>query len=382
MIQLREYQRVAIEKGVEFFRNKKPAPSLIVAPTAAGKSLITSGIAKEHGHMIVLQPSKELLEQNYNKLLALGGEASIFSASMGQKEIGEITYATIGSIAKHPEKFRGYDIVVDEAHLYPRETGGMLRKFIEGAGIKKILGTTATAFKLQTNTDWNGSRFSKLQMLTSRSGKGNFFKDIIYVVQIQDIIEQGYWAKLEYDIRRSDTSRLNMNSTGAEYDGESIRQWYENNDIENRIIKCLNKNDTKHVLVFVPSIKDAQYLANLIDCVVVYSGMPDKERAKNIDLFRSGMIRTAVNVNILGTGFDYQEIDHIIVARPTASLAMLYQWLGRGTRIHPDKEKCLITDFGNNILKFGPIEELYYSKHSGQWQLYGHNNKQLTNIPI
>jgi DNA repair protein RadD len=116
-MQLRQIQKAPVSKGIAFFKLEKPKNSLIVAPTAFGKSLVIANIAHAlPDKTLVLQPSKELLEQNYAKLKALGGEASIFSASMGVKEYGEITYATIGSIKSLGSIFkqRGYkNLIVD-----------------------------------------------------------------------------------------------------------------------------------------------------------------------------------------------------------------------------------------------------------------------------
>ena len=98
-MELRPNQIEPVKKGVEFFKSKKPHPSIIVAPTAFGKSIVIAEIAHQLGEKIlVIQPSKELLEQNYNKFINLGGNASIYSASMNEKEIGDVTYATIGYI--------------------------------------------------------------------------------------------------------------------------------------------------------------------------------------------------------------------------------------------------------------------------------------------
>lgn len=69
MIQLRSNQVEPIEKAISFFQEKKPKPYLIVLPTAWGKSILTAFVAKNtNDKMIVLQPSKELLEQNYLKV--------------------------------------------------------------------------------------------------------------------------------------------------------------------------------------------------------------------------------------------------------------------------------------------------------------------------
>jgi DNA repair protein RadD len=70
IMKLRENQVIPVEKGIEFFRQKKSEPSIIVAPTAFGKSVVIASIAKEVGErLLIIQPSKELLEQNYNKFI-------------------------------------------------------------------------------------------------------------------------------------------------------------------------------------------------------------------------------------------------------------------------------------------------------------------------
>ena len=136
-MKLRENQLPVVSMGVEFFRTPKIKPSIIVAPTAFGKSIVIAFIVKElKEKVLVIQPSKELLEQNYEKFTTLGGEASIYSASMGEKEIGDVTYATIGSIIKIAHRFRSLGItkvIIDECDRYPRNPTGMLRRFIDAS---------------------------------------------------------------------------------------------------------------------------------------------------------------------------------------------------------------------------------------------------------
>lgn len=134
MIELRPNQTEPVRKAIEFFNESKPKPSLIVLPTAWGKSILTAFVAKNcTDKMIVLQPSKELLEQNFLKYSNLCGDfglnAGIYSASFGRKEIMPITYATIGSIKNLGAEFKrlGFTkMLIDEAHLYPRQSDSML----------------------------------------------------------------------------------------------------------------------------------------------------------------------------------------------------------------------------------------------------------------
>ena len=387
-MKLRENQVEPVAIGVEFFKTKNMKPSIIVAPTAFGKSIVIAAIAKELGEkLLVLQPSKELLEQNYNKFVTLGGEASIYSASMGSKELGDVTYATIGSIIKIAGKFRELGvtkIIIDECDRYPRDKSGQLRRFVDGMKATHVLGLTATPLKLQTNMGDTGP-YSKLVMLTNRSKHGMFFKFILHVSQIQDIVELGYWTPLEYQSYDFDTGALVYNSSGAEYTNDSIARSYENQNIGNKIVKKVAELvDRKSILVAVPTIEQATQLAGRIpNAEVVHGGTSKDERRRIIEDFRSQKTRVIVQVNVLTVGFDYPELDCLITGRPTASISWWYQFVGRGTRIHENKRDCLVVDFVGSVEKFGKVEALYYKQDGEEnWELYGENKKQITGIPM
>ena len=100
---LRYYQQEASDAGYKFLTDKKGKQNgFMVLSTAAGKSLIVADLSNRlDGNVLVLQPSKELLEQNYQKYLSYGNDATIYSASFKRKEIGKVTFATIGSIYKN-----------------------------------------------------------------------------------------------------------------------------------------------------------------------------------------------------------------------------------------------------------------------------------------
>jgi DNA repair protein RadD len=387
-MELRPNQIEPVKKGVEFFKSKKPHPSIIVAPTAFGKSIVIAEIAHQLGEkLVVIQPSKELLEQNYNKFINLGGKASIYCAAMGEKEIGDVTYATIGSIVNIAHKFHTLGIskvIIDECDRFPREPDGMLRRFLTAAKITHVLGLTATPLKLQTNMDEHFRPFSKLVMLTSKSKKGNYFKDIIHVAQIKEMCDLGFWSPLQYESYDFDTGALVYNSTNAEFTDESIKRAYKQQDISGKIIKRISElPDRKSILIAVPSIDEAKELSTrLPSCEAVFSGMPDSDRDRIIDDFKNLRLRIVVQVTILSVGFDHPQLDCIITGRPTASLSWWYQFVGRVTRIHSEKENGLVIDFVGSVPKFGKVEDLYFEKEEPLWKLYGEGQKLLTGIPL
>lgn len=391
MITLRENQSEPIAKAIQFFQEKKPKPSLIVLPTAWGKSILTAFVAKNtDDRLLVLQPSKELLEQNYCKYMSLCGDfgtnAGIYSASFGRREIAQITYATIGSIKNLGETFKRYGftkMLIDEAHLYPREADSMLGRFLKDSGITHVLGITATPVKLQTNRDRDGQTFSKLVMLTSRSKKGNFYKDIIHVGQVQEMVRFGFWSPLLYETASFDDSLLVFNSSKSEYTEDSVQRAYDANGGTQGITDTLDKHpERKHVLAFVPSVQDAIDLSQRYpNSGVIYGEQDKREREQTVARFRSGEIRVLFNVRVLSTGFDFTGIDCIVLGISTASIALYYQIIGRGTRIDPEKRDCLISDLGGNVKRFGRVEDIVFEK-GRLWRMFGTGGRLLSGIPI
>jgi DNA repair protein RadD len=400
MIVLRKNQSEPIAKAKEFFAKKNSEPSLIVLPTAWGKSILTAFVAKDiTDKLLVLQPSKELLEQNYKKYISLCGDdfeaqAGVYSASFGRKDVNKVTYATIGSIKNIGKLFKqlGFTrLLIDEAHLYPRGTESMFAKFLEDSEITHVLGITATPIKLQSNTDMSGQRFSKLQMLTSRSAVGqkdgiarSFYKDIIHVSQVSEMVEMGFWSKLLYKATTFDGTQLVYNSSRSEFTEESVQQAFGKNNIHAQIKRELDENqDRKHILVFVPSIAEAKRLsAEYPNSAAIYGDMDTNERARIIEEFRAGLIRVIFNVRVLSTGFDYTGLDCLILGISTASIALYYQILGRLTRIDPNKKDGLVIDLCGNVERFGRVEDISFVKEKAMWKMYGSGGRLLSGVPI
>jgi DNA repair protein RadD len=77
-----------------------------------------------------------------------------------------------------------------------------------------------------------------------------------------------------------------------------------------------------------------------------------------LDQFRAGRLKYLCNVNVLTTGFDAPNIDCVALVRPTLSAGLYYQMVGRGFRLHPSKPNCLVLDFGGNVLRHGPVDQI------------------------
>ena len=361
----------------------------------SGKSILAAEVAAAcPDPILVVQPTKELLEQNLNKYRLLCGElapAGVYSASFGKREIDHVTFATIGSIKNAGEEFRqlGFrKMLIDEAHLYPRKERSMLGEFLRASGIRQVLGITATPLKLEQFSEKQGDRFDKwseLLMLTEPSPSGRFFKRIIHVSQVSEMTRLGYWSPLKYEILPFDKSALRLNTTGSEFSEDSEALAYILNNIRANIFGALDwHRDRRHCLVFVPTVEEARILASEYpESEYVCGETPKKERDRIISEFKEGRIRVLFNVMVVAVGFDYTKIDLIILAFSTTSVSKYFQVVGRGVRIDPEKKDCVVIDMGGNVERFGKAEDAYYKRgRDGRWRLYGTGGIILTGFPI
>lgn len=387
MYKLRDYQQQASDAAVSFFNDKsKKSNSIIILPTGAGKSLVIADIASRlDGYTLVFQPSKEILEQNFKKLCSYGIlDCSIYSASFNSKVISRITFATIGSVKNCPDLFSHFsNVIIDECHLVnPKE--GMYKEFLSNLN-SKVLGLTATPYRLSSNRDFG----SMLKFITRT--RPAIFKEVIYHVQISTLLDQGFLSKLNYYAMNPlgwNELNLKVNTTGADYTDKSVVREYERIDfygylvhIVQRLMQPKKGGKRKGILVFTRFLKEAERLTwSIPGCAIVSGDTPKKERKQILEAFKSGEIPVVANVGVLTTGFDYPELDTIVMARPTMSLALWYQIVGRAIRPHPNKEAGWIVDLCGNIKRFGEVSDLkLIDGGNGKWAVYS-KNKQLTNV--
>ena len=383
MYKLRPYQQRAINDIDDFITNSTAKNGLVVAPTGAGKSLYVSELARKYDRILCLQPSKELLQQNYAKYVAYPDvePACIYSASLGSKNIGNVTFGTPKSVFNAVEDFKKHKfdyIVIDEAH-YGAKKGTQIHKLVKQLNPKKVIGLTATPVYLSS---FNGVATLKMMNRSMDS----MFRKIIHVTQIQELVEQGFWSKLVYDNRHVDDSMLEYNSIGSDYTISSLVAMYEKNNTHENIINevdYLQKEGRKSILIFVPSIHEANTLASCIrGAEAVSADTKPKERDRIVNGFTSGNIPVVINCNVLATGFDFPELSAIIHARATNSMAIWYQTVGRGVRIAKGKKDCKIVDFSGNSVKFGKVENLEFCEleHYG-WGMFA-KDRLLSGIPL
>lgn len=353
----------------------------------SGKSHVISDIAHRlNAPILIFAPSKELLLQDYDKMERIEkGISTMYSASVGQKKISMITFATIGSAIRHIDDFDVFRyILVDESHDVSAD-GGMYERFIHHREDRKVVGLTATPFRLDRDT---------LKFLTRT--RPRIFGKMLYVCQVTELLSKGYLADPTYfDLTELNMDNVRSNSTGSDYDDASLTAEYERSGFYDKLfnttMRVLSPKDGTRrtgILVFTRFTREAEGLvrllsANGVKAASVSADTPPKERAALIKAFKSGNISVIVNVAVLAKGFDYPELDTIIMARPTKSLAIYYQAVGRILRPSPNKRPWVI-DLSGSYRRFGKVSDLKIipeKPNSELWAVFSKGRK-LTNTRI
>lgn len=355
----------------------------------SGKSLVIADIASRlEGPLLVFQPSKEILQQNFAKLQSYGiFDCGCYSASVGCKDINRITFATIGSVMNHMSDFDCFkNIIIDECH-YVNSKAGQYKQFIEAKN-RQVVGLTATPYRLDRAE--GGSILKFLTRVRPR-----IFSKVIYCCQIGELLSKGYLADLHYyDLTTLDLRRVRSNSTGADYDERSLLAEYERSGfydkLSNTVVKVLQPKSgipRKGVLVFTAFTREARQLVDKlqslgVNAAIVTGETPKKEREAILEGFKRREIKVVANVGVLTTGFDYPALDTVVLARPTKSLGLYYQMVGRAIRPFEGKDGWIV-DLSGNYSRFGNVADLFISRPPGttKWAVYSRGT-QLTNVVL
>lgn len=387
-MELRPYQQRSFSDAIKYLDGSYNKPVVIVAPTGSGKTIsiafIAEEILKRGGKVVITSPSEELLTQNSKKYLEYSGtEVSFYSASVGKKDIGDITFATIGSLKGKGSEFKEAGVthvLADECHykITPKDES-IMKEFFKALSPQKSIGLTASPFYLKSTK--TGSELVMLNRSFPR-----IFEKIIHITQIDELVSNGYWANLDYVVYPFDSSALELNKGGTEFTEESVRLANDVQGVNNRMYlqaKDLISKGSQSIIIFCDSVETAIKMSDhLPSAKCIHAKTPKKERRQFIEDFKEGNLKILTCVSTLVMGFDHSEIDHILDGSSTMSLALYYQKLGRGVRRSESKDKCAIHDFCGNYHRFGRIEDLtieYYGNYG--WGVFS-GDRLLTGVPL
>jgi DNA repair protein RadD len=363
MFTLRPYQEAAKQAVYDHLRNRDDNPCVVI-PTAGGKTPVMASICKDtvtqwQGRVLVLAHVKELLEQSAEKLTAVCPELEfgIYSAGLGRRDIrAPVIIAGIQSVYRRACELDAFDLVlVDEAHMIPAEGDGMYRQFLAEAKTVcphlRIVGFTATPFRMKTGP------------ICTPDG---FLNHTCYEVGVRELIVQGFLCPLitKAGVHKVDTSDVHVRG------GEFVAGELEDLMDDDRLVESASgetvayASDRKAVLIFATGIRHGEHIVRVlrdkhnIECGFVTGETPTAQRDAILNRFRRGELKYLCNVNVLTTGFDAPHIDCVALVRPTMSPGLYYQMVGRGFRLFPGKQNCLILDFGGNVLRHGPVDQI------------------------
>jgi DNA repair protein RadD len=365
MYKLRPYQADSVKNTIKHFQ-KENSPAVIVLPTGAGKSLVIAELARvARGRVLVLAHVKELVEQNHAKYESYELSAGIYSAGLSRKDIGQkVIFGSIQSVANaETDFFQEFSLlIIDECHRVSMEGETQYFQVITklraaNPGIC-ILGLTATPYRL--GQGWIYQYNAHKEDLKTEEER--FFVKCIFDLSI------GYMIKNKYL-----TPPIKIDSPVACYDFSSLElhnHRYSQKEIESvlkdqkRITPSIIANivemaqDRQGVMIFTSSVAHAREILSLlpIGSAIVTGETEISERDEIISAFKLKKIKFLVNVSVLTTGFDAPHVDVIAILRPTESVSLYQQIIGRGLRLSPGKTDCLVLDYtgvGHDI--FSPV---------------------------
>lgn len=344
---LRDYQTDGLDRTRDALRRLRAAQLaqrvLLVAPTGAGKTTIAAemirGAVARGGDVLFLAHRKELIDQCSERLDGASIDHEIIMASAGRAAFwAHVRVASVQTLARRMDRLPPATlIIVDEAHHARASTYGSILNAYPGV---PVVGLTATPWRLDNK------------------GLGELFEDIVVVTTTRELIERGYlvpYTGFAYDIpdlsgvkkREGDfaTGDLELAMSKSKIVGNIVEQWQ---------LHCSGKR----TVLFAVSVAHSRELVARFTAVGVAAehldgSMGKQEREGILARFACGATTLVSNVNVLTEGFDLPAIEAVLLARPTLSLGLYLQMVGRGLRTWVGKDVCRIHDHAGLIARHG-----------------------------
>lgn len=332
---------------------------MLQMPTGTGKTHLFVSIIKDFQtyinqcRVLVLAHRDEILSQICDTLYHNNLPYGKIDRSNHSVEHNNILVASVQTMVKRLNVYKdNFDlIVVDEAH-HTKATS--YKRIIKHFPSAKVLGVTATPYRL------------------SGDGFGKEYDKLILSETIKEYIKQGYLSDIKYlptDIVIHNCDSITIGATG-DYKNEVLFKYMNNPLVYTAIIDAYHKYaNNKKGIVYTINQKHNLKLQKCfeekgIPSAAIDSKTPSEERKKLVERFKNSEINVLCNVDIFGEGFDCPDVDFILLARPTKSLSLYLQQVGRGLRKTDNKDSVLIIDCVGSYTRFGlPTKERDWQKH-------------------
>ncbi len=380
-MQLRDYQSEAVASIYGWFQRSTGNP-LVVAPTGSGKSVILAEFIKSacieypQTRILCVTHVKELIAQDHAAIVRMWPNApvGIYSAGLGRRQGGrQIVVAGVQSIAKRIDELGYFDlVVVDEAHLIPRDTDTLYGKLF--AGLReinpevKIVGLTATPYRMDSG---------RLD-----GGENPMFDGIAYDIPIGMLVERGYLAPLISKRPGMVFDTAGLHTRMGDFVEKEMADRFATDDVTRAAVQEIVTlgADRRSWIIFCISVDHALAVAEElrlhgINAATVTGKTPHVDRDRLLRDYKAGAIRALTSVGVLTTGFDAPATDLLAFLRPTKSTGLYMQMAGRAMRpiyapgkdlettegrlaaiaLGP-KQNGLVLDFAGNVARHGPVD--------------------------
>jgi DNA repair protein RadD len=354
---LRPYQSKAIDKMDELVEQGVRAP-LIVAPTGAGKTVIGAEIIRRNAEkrILFLAPRRELIHQTCHKLDDVGVRYGVILSGDGrQDQYAHVQVASVDTllartIRSKKMKLDPFDIIlIDEAHVGLTDTRKRLLDQWPGA---IIVGLTATP--------------------TRSDGKalGRIYDELIEVTTVAELVEQGFLCPSRY-FSVSDPDMRRVRTTAGDYNSHDLEDLMNKPKLVGDIVQhWLQHASDRRTVVFATSIAHsaalaAEFVSHGVSAEHVDANSPQVMREAIFRRFSNGETQVLTNCTLASIGFDLPDLNCVVFARPTKSLGLYIQMLGRGLRPAEGKVDCLVLDHAGNVHRHG------FATDPRFWTLHG-----------
>ncbi len=332
-MKLRPYQQTCVASLLEKFRDH---PRLLaVLPTGAGKTIILAALAHRLQPLktLVIAHREELIQQAVDKIQqATGLVAEIEKAGARASLSAPVVVASVQTLAREARRGRWPRdqfglVVIDEAHHALAESyQAVLGHFHDHA---KILGVTATP-----------DRGDKRSL-------GEYFNEVGFEIGLHELIKAGYLCRiavktvpLPIDLSAVRTVAGDLSDADL---GAAIEPY-----LQKIVAELKTAIGDRKTLVFLPLIRTSQMFVDLCRAAGFTAEHIDgqsQDRAAILARYAAGEFQILANSLLLTEGFDDPSVACVVCLRPTKIRAMYSQIIGRGTRIHPQKQNLLVLDF-------------------------------------
>jgi superfamily II DNA or RNA helicase len=342
---LRPYQQNDTENIRAAYRSGANAV-LHVSPTASGKTVmfcyITESAYNKGKSILIVTHRKNLLRQTSAKLKENGLRHGIIAAGYPSIRY-RIQIASIQTLIRRLDRWEYFDFLIfDECHHIASNTYQKIKDHFVPKGAK-IYGCTATPIRLDGY------------------GLGNDFDTMVLGADYDKLIDKGWLSKPTY-YYPGHIDLDNIKKSMGDYNRKQLANKFKADRylIGNTIELYSKKAEYKPAMVFCINIEEAEKTAKQFNeagykSIAIHSKMEYQQVYKAIEDLRDGKIHVITSCDMIGEGTDIPRVEVIMKNRPTLSLSLNHQQDGRGLRIYPGKEKCIIIDQVGNCEKHGLI---------------------------